>query len=115
MYRIFISTGYSGKDKAEVNKRKEILAYHVSEKLFGGTVDYEYNDIDYDELELMDRYNITSSRANAIILSDVLSTLALSDIVLFDVNWQNYKGCQIEHLFATSYGIRCVDYNWLTK
>ena len=96
MKRLFISQPMKDKTKEEILKvRNEII----------NTV----KDLENDEIEVIDSVLDISGNENPMwYLGKAIQLLSTADIVYFAKNWQNYRGCRIEHQCAIEYGIKTV-------
>ena len=99
MTKIFISQPMKDKTNQEIEQeRKEII--EKAEKFLGEieVIDSFFKDAPHDSKPLW-------------FLGKSLELLSTADVVVFAKNWENARGCKIEHECAVQYGIKIVYFN----
>lgn len=96
MTKVFISQPMKDKTNQEIEQeRKEII--EKAEKCFGEieVIDSFFKDAPHDAKPLW-------------FLGKSLELLSDADVVVFAKNWENARGCKIEHECAIQYGIKVI-------
>lgn len=97
MIKLFISQPMAGKSKEEIltNRNKAIA---IAKYLLGD-----------EEVEVIDSYS-TEEMTDLGYLGYSIMQLAKADVAYFDKDWNNARGCKIEHLCSVEYGIRIIEH-----
>lgn len=92
--KIFISQPMNGKTDEEILSERD----RIIEKLTNI----------FDDFELIDSFieNAPKDATPLWYLGKSIELLSQADLVYFAKGWQNMRGCRIEHVCATEYGIR---------
>ena len=93
--KIFISQPMKDKTNQEIEKRREEIKDHVR-RIFGG-----------EQVEFIDSFfkNAPHDAKPLWFLGKSLELLSNADFAVFDEDWQNARGCRIEHECALQYGL----------
>lgn len=91
MKKIFISHGMRGKTEEQI--RKEIAEISTS-------LEFCYNN----DFVIIDSY-LTYEKNPVKCLAQSINSISEADIVCFFGDWENYRGCCIEHEVCKKYGI----------
>ena len=96
MKRLFISQPMNGKTDEEIKKERDSIIA-LCEGRYGGVevIDSYFEGAPHDAQPLW-------------FLGKSLQLLSTADIAYFADNWQDYRGCRIEHTCAGEYGIEIV-------
>ena len=99
MTKIFISQPMKDKTNQEIEQERNYII-EKSKTLFGEieVIDSFFKDAPYDVKPLW-------------FLGKSLELLSTADVVVFAKNWENTRGCRIEHECAVQYGIKIVYFN----
>lgn len=98
--KIFISTGFSGRERTEVLKRIEVLK-QLAHKHFiteDSAIEWVHNYF-YEARE-----DIKYPRMDC--LGEAIKKLSDCDVIVLDADYNNYNGCCIEKQIANIYGLR---------
>ena len=93
MKKIFISQPMRGKTDEEIIKERQ-EAIDRAKKVIGEEV-----------VVLETFFTDFDGKSPLSYLAQSLHYLAQADVAMFVGDWKNYRGCRIEHLCATEYGI----------
>nr|DAY45731.1 MAG TPA: N-deoxyribosyltransferase [Crassvirales sp.] len=94
MKKLFISQPMKGKTNEQIEKERED-AVNKAVALLG------------EEVEIIDSFfkNAPVSASPLWFLGKSLELLATADVAYFAEGWEEARGCKVEHLCATEYGI----------
>lgn len=97
MKKVFISQPMRDKTDEEILKERESIIEKVKEM--------------YGDVEILDTFfqNASYEAKPLWYLGKSLEYLSEADIVVFAKEWQNYRGCKIEHICAKEYGIETIE------
>lgn len=99
MVKLFISQPMTGKSKEEIfADRSKAIAIAIAMYLLGD-----------EEAEVIDSYS-TEEMTDLGYLGYSIMQLAKADVAYFAKDWNNARGCKIEHLCAVEYGIRIIEH-----
>lgn len=97
MKKLFISQPMRGKADREILAERN-KAIEKAKELVG------------EDIEALDTFFDFPDGAKPLeYLAKSLEFLSKADIALFIGDWKNYRGCRIEHLCATEYGINIIE------
>lgn len=99
--KVFISQPMNGKTNEEIKAERDILIAKAKER--------------YDDVEVIDSFfeNAPHDASPLWFLAKSLELLSSADVVYFAKDWENARGCKIEHLCAIEYGketVECYSY-----
>lgn len=98
--KIFISQPMNGKSDEEImQERKEIIK--VLEDRFGKD-NTEFIDSFFDDTVLESNYD---ANIPVFLLGESIKKLSQADLVYFAKDWNKARGCRIEYIIASEYGI----------
>ena len=99
MTKIFISQPMKDKTNQEIEQERNYII-EKSKTYFGEieVIDSFFKDAQHDVKPLW-------------FLGKSLELLSTADVVVFAKNWENSRGCRIEHECAVQYGIKIVYFN----
>lgn len=98
MKKLFISQPMRGKTNAEILAERQ-RALEIAEETLG------------EKLELIDSFFDRTPKAEDALycLAKSLELLAGADVAFFAKGWETARGCKIENLCATEYGITVIE------
>lgn len=98
MKKIFISQPMNGKTESEILAERKIAEEIV--RIFLG-----------EEIEVIDSFikDAPTDAKPLWYLGESLKLLSDADIAVFTKDWQNARGCRIEHICAKEYGIEIIE------
>ena len=94
--KVMISQPMNGRKDEDIKKEREIVINKLK-KMHIDVLDTFFED----EVLGVDR-------ADIYLLSKAIYKMCEADAVLFIGDWQNARGCRVEHLVAKSYNIKCL-------
>lgn len=96
--RVFISQPMRGKTSEEIRAERERLA-DKARALYG------------DGIEIVDSFfeDAPAGVCPLLYLGSSLMLLSTADVAVFAKDWQDARGCRIEHTCALEYGIEVVE------
>ncbi len=98
MKKIFISQPMRDKTPEYIEKERQHL------------IEVAKKELKEDEVEILQSYNPEWKDLHPIdCLGKSLQIMAQADIVVFAKDWQNARGCRIEHTVAVEYGKTVID------
>ena len=106
--KILLSHPMTGYNSEEVYERREELKKIMLEIKCGilDKILFYSNVIEHmDSLEFLDNYIDLPEMNNVYLLGEAIQVLSRADLVLFDYNYKNSKGCQVEKLICDLYQI----------
>lgn len=98
MVKAFISQPMNGKTNEEIESERAAAVARIKE-------------ICGDEVEVIDSFfKDTPHEAKPLwFLGKSLELLSTADVAFFCKDWDNYRGCRIEHACCVEYGIEVID------
>ena len=96
--RLFISQPMNGKTNEEIERVRKAAIESVKAK--------------YDEdIEVIDSFfkDAPHDARPLWFLAQALAKLSTADVAYFCKDWENYRGCRIEHTCAAEYGIDVIE------
>ena len=99
MLRVFISQPMNGKTNEEIEKVREKAINSIK------------NNCSDQEIEVIDSFfkDAPDVKTRGLYyLGKSLELLATADVAYFAGNWENYRGCRIEHEAAKDYGLEVI-------
>ena len=99
MKKVFISQGMNGKTEKAIKSERAYLK-NVAESALS------------DKVKVIDSYIEENAPKNAKplwYLGESLKLMAYADVAIFAKDWQEYRGCKIEHEAALAYGITVIE------
>ena len=100
MKKVFISQGMNGKTEKAIKSERAYLKNVAESALI-------------DKVKVIDSYieeNAPKNTKQALwYLGESLKLMADADVVIFAKDWQEYRGCKIEHEAALAYGITVIE------
>ena len=99
MKKLFISQPMKGKTNEEIEEER-VKAIEEAKIVLN------------DEVEVIDSFfkNAPADARPLWFLGKSLELLSVADAVYFAKDWNNYRGCKIEHIAAQEYGIKVIEY-----
>lgn len=96
--KLFVSQPMRGKTNEEIIKERKVLIADVYMKT-------------HENLAVIDSFfeNAPADATPLWYLGESLKLLGTADFVVFAPDWQDYRGCRIEHDAAVQYGIPIVE------
>lgn len=94
MKKIFLSLGFSGREKEDVMKDIEKAKSHIS----------SLSQFSNEELEFIHNYDYTGNN-RVECLGEAIKKMSTCDIVYFINDWLEHKGCSVEYGVCFMYNI----------
>lgn len=93
--KIFISQPMKGKSNEEIQKRREEIKEECR-RMFGA-----------EQVEFVDSFfkNAPHDARPLWYLGEAIKKMSTANFAIFDEDWQNARGCRIEHECALQYGL----------
>jgi hypothetical protein len=97
MKKLFISQPMKDKTNDEIKQERERAIYEatVSTNTKYEVIDSFFENVPHDVTPLW-------------YLGEAIKLLGTADVVYFCKDWEQYRGCVIEHECAVKYGIKCI-------
>lgn len=95
MTKVFISQPMRGKTDEYIRKEREHLIKVAKEM--------------YEDVEIIDSYFTDYDGSALKFLSRSIGKLAEADVAIFSADWENARGCCIEHEIALKYDVEVVE------
>ena len=98
--KVFISQPITGRLKEEILKERNEVIEILKSKYSVEVLDSYFEDYDPQNGSIPIKY-----------LAKSIDVLAEADVILFVGDWENSKGCKVEHECAKQYGIKIIYWN----
>ena len=96
MKRVFISQPMSGKTDVEILTTRAEAAQKAQEYLG-------------EPIEILDSFRAKQLVQSLQVIGQSITMMSQADLAVFIKGWEKDKGCKIEHLCATEYGINTLE------